>query len=117
MISRISPYHVKFSNEKLLKGAMVFCRKNRRNLLNGFVPPVVTNSDFWNTYTLLSLAGIDHRRGLSFYHKIHTNKNNAYEFGIFVEETLEAGFLMNWNVLVTNNARYHDGWDTKYLVE
>ena len=48
-ISRISPYRLKFGDEKLLKGAEVYCRKNRRNPLNGVVPPIVTNSDFRNT--------------------------------------------------------------------
>ena len=75
------------------------------------------NSDFRNTYTLLGLAGIDRRGGTAFYHKIHTEKNDATEFGIFIEEALEAGFLMNWDVLVLDNARYHDGGNNKYLAE
>ena len=116
-ISRISPYRLKFGDEKLLKGAEVYCRKNRRNPLNGVVPPIVTNSDFRNTYTLLGLAGIDRRGGSAFFHKIHDNKNDAHEFGIFIEAALEAGFLMNWDVLVIDNARYHDGGDNKYLAE
>ena len=33
--------------------------------------------------------------GVAFYHKIHTNKNDIYKFGAFVEEAIEVGFLMN----------------------
>ena len=75
------------------------------------------NSDFRNTYTLLGLAGIDRRGGTAFYHKIHTEKNDSTEFGIFIEGALEAGFLLNWDVLVLDNATYHDGGDNKYLAE
>ena len=47
--------------------------------------------------------------GGAFYHKINTKKNDATEFGVFIEGALEAGFFMNWDVLVLDNVRYHEG--------
>ena len=54
---------------------------------------------------------------MAFYHKTHAKKNDAIIFDVFIEEDLEAVFLMNWDVLVLDNARYHDGGENKYLTE
>jgi hypothetical protein len=59
IISKVDPVRLKFGDEKHLKGAEIYCRKTRRNVLTGEVPPCFTAPDFRNTYTILGLCGID----------------------------------------------------------
>ena len=54
---------------------------------------------------------------MAFYHKIHTKKNDDTKFGVFIEGALKADFLMNWDGLVLDNARYHKDGGNKCLVE
>ena len=57
-------------DEKQVKGAEFFCRKNGRNALTGEVPPVYTSSDFRNTYVLNAFCGID-TETIPLYYRIH----------------------------------------------
>ena len=91
----ILPYHVKFGDKKLLEGANVYCRINR--------------IDFRNIHTLLGLAWKDPRDGSAFFHNINTEKNNAFKFRSFIEEALEAGFLMQWDVVVIKTHDFTTG--------
>jgi hypothetical protein len=52
---------IKFGDEKHLKGAELYCRKTRRNVFTGVVPPIMTHSDFRNTYSIVGFCGIDPR--------------------------------------------------------
>jgi hypothetical protein len=116
IILQIAPARVHFGDEKLLKGAEFFCRKNRRNVLTGEVPPVFTSSDFRNTYVLNAFCGID-TNTIPLYYRIHDGTNDADSFDLDVQNAIAIGHLSAGKVLVLDNATYHGKGDNKYLAD
>ena len=52
---------IKFGDEKHVKGAELFCRKTRRAVFTGEVPPVLTHADVRNTSSIVGFCGIENR--------------------------------------------------------
>ncbi len=57
-ILRINPYRLKFYDEKHLKGAKLFNRKGCRDPITGKIEPLLVDSDWWNSYTIIGFCGI-----------------------------------------------------------
>ena len=57
-IAKISPERLKYGDEKLLKGKAIFNKLARRDVLTGLVPPMMTDPDFRNTYSIIGICGI-----------------------------------------------------------
>ena len=116
ILAKINPYRIKFGDEKSLKGREVFNRKVRRNPLTGEIPPIPTNPDFTNTYSLIGFCGID-RRSTPVFCNIHDETNDASEFSIAVELACAVNFFNEGDVLVLDNAAIHCGGDNSVLEE
>jgi len=114
IVHRISPTRVKFGDEKLLKGAEVYCRQTRRNVLTGEVPASFTPSDFRNTYSIIGFCCIDERT-TALHYRIHDEPNDAEQFGIEIENALAQGFLRGGDILVLDNAAIHAGGENRVL--
>ena len=99
---------LKFGDEKHIKGAELWCRKTRRNVFSGVVPPITTHSDFRNTYTIIGFCGIDGRVTSTRYGIVEGN-NNADNFAIQVQLAVSTGCLLPYDVLVLDNAAIHTG--------
>jgi hypothetical protein len=70
------------------------------------VPSIITYSDFWNTYTILGLCGVDTSTP-PFFFNLNQFTNDSEAFSIAVEEAIIAGFLKSGDILVTDNAAIH----------
>jgi hypothetical protein len=57
-ILQINQYCLKFCDKKHLKGAKLFNRKERRDPLTGKVEPLLVDSDWRNSYTIIGFCGI-----------------------------------------------------------
>jgi hypothetical protein len=116
IVSMIDPNRLKFGDEKLVKGAEVFCRQTQRNVLTGEVPPCYTASDFRNTYPVVAFCGID-LSTMPGYYRIHDGKNDSESFSRDVETAVSMGFFKGDDILVLDNAAIHDKGDNTYLEE
>ena len=112
----INPNRIKFGDEKALKGREVFNCKVRRNPLTGEIPPISTNPDFTNTYSLTGFCGID-RRSTPVFCNLHDEMNDATEFSIAVELACSVSFFHEGDVLVLDNAAIHCHGDNSVLEE
>ena len=99
---------LKFGDEKHIKGAELWCRKTRRNVFSGVVPPITTHSDFRNTYTIIGFCGIDSRVTPTRYGIVEGN-NVAENFAIQVQMAVESVFLLPYDALVLDNVPIHTG--------
>ncbi|KAL7546455.1 hypothetical protein ACHAWF_009789 [Thalassiosira exigua] len=116
-VAFVDPRHIKFGDEKLLKGRELFNRRPRRNLLTGVVPPVLAPPDFRNTtYAITGFCGIDTDVYALFF-SIHESNNDATQFALDLEETLEYGVFKPGDILVLDNANaaYHCGGENSIL--
>ena len=105
---------IKFGDEKHLKGAELFCRRTRRNVFTGVVPPILTSSDFRNTYSIVGFCGIDTQMSAVRY-GITEGCNNADNFAMQVQLAIQSGFLVPGNVLVLDRASVHTGGQNTIL--
>jgi hypothetical protein len=108
ILSQFARVRIKFGDEKHLKGSEMYCRHTRRNVLTGEIPPVMTESDFRNTYSVFGICGIDTRVSPVRY-GIVQGTNDAENFAVQIENALLAGFLLPFDVLVLDNAAIHTG--------
>ena len=85
-------------------------------LLQGIVPPMITPSDFRNTYSVYSMCGIS-KQTPPLYWRIHDGHNDSSEFSYDVEKACVMGYLRQGDVLVfdLDNAAIHSVKDSKYL--
>ena len=114
MIKEIDPRRLKFGDEKLLKGAEVYCRKGRRNVLTGETPTFMVNGDFRNTYSIVGFCGIDKKTPpVSFL--MHDAKNDAASFFDALLQAISEGFFRPNDVLVLDNAAIHSKGDNDGL--
>ena len=113
-LSVLARHRIKFGDEKHLKGSELYCRKCRRNVLTGEVPPIMTHPDFRNTYSIVGFCGIDTRTSPVRY-GITEGINDAANFAIQVELAVIHGFLLPYDVLVLDNASIHSGGENKIL--
>jgi len=107
-ISKHDRRRIKFGDEKHLKGAELWCRKTRRNVFTGLVPPVMTNSDFRNTYSIVGFCAIDCRVTPVRY-GIGQGNNNAENFAVQVQLGVLSGFFLPYDVIVLDRAVLHTG--------
>ena len=61
------------------------------------------------------MTSLDENNLLSFYYKIHTFINDSYEFSEFLFETLNNGFIRQWDVVIGDCATYHINGDNTGL--
>ena len=115
-LERIAPHRLRFGDEKLIKGAEVYCRRTRRNVLDGTVPAIITPSDFRNTYAVFGMCGINEDTP-PLYWRIHNSNNDAIEFAYDIEQALCIGYLAYNDVVVLDNAIIHSGGSNKYLAD
>ena len=114
-ISKHDRRRIKFGDEKHLKGAELWCWKTRRNVFTGLVPPVMTNSDFWNTYSIVGLCAIDCRVTPVRY-GIGQGNNNAENFVMQVQLGVLLGFFLPCDVIILDRAAVHTG-KGNYILE
>ena len=106
IIRQLDPIRVKFTDEKHFKGSEIWNAKGRRCPLTGVVEPVIVDSDFRNTYTIIGFCGIDeHAPPFDFI--LHAGINNADTFSDAVYHAFCKGFLRTGDVLVMDNAAIH----------
>ena len=99
-IATVDPRRLKFGDEKLLKGAKVFCRKGCRNVLTGETPSFMVNGDFCNTYSIISFCRINKKTPpLSFV--MHDEKNDATSFSEAITGAIAERFLCQRDILVS----------------
>lgn len=116
VLSMFDRARIKYCDEKHLKGAELFCQKTRRNVLTGEVLPVLTDSDFRNTYSIVGFCGID-ERVTPVRHAISQGINDAENFSIQVEGAIRSGWLLPFDCLVADNAAIHSGKENEGLEE
>jgi len=96
---RINPYHLKFCDEKHLKWAKLFNRKGRSDLLAGKVKPLLVDSDWRNTYTIIGFCGIVPNTK-AFSYVLCDGMNNVAVFSKTVIRMVATGFLRQGDGLV-----------------
>ena len=69
----------KFGDEQHLRGSELYCKETRWNVVTSEVAPVLTNSDFRNTYTIIGFCGID-TRAKAVFNFINNGTNDAQSF-------------------------------------
>ena len=114
MMSVLDRSRIKFGDEKHLKGSELFCRRTRRNVLTGEVPPIMTHPDFRNTYSIVGFCGID-ARTTPLRYSISEGINDAENFAIQVELAVIFGWLLPYDVLVLDRAAIHTGGENCIL--
>lgn len=107
-ISMLDRSRIKFGDEKHLKGAELFCRRTRRNVCTGEIPPIMTHSDFRNTYSIVGICGIDPRTTPLRY-SIAEGINDAENFALQIELAVLVGYLQFGDILVLDRATIHTG--------
>ena len=107
-VATFDRHRLKFGDEKHIKGAELWCRKTRRNVFTGIVPPVLTHSDFRNTYSIVGFCGID-QRTTPLRYGISQGINDATNFAIQVQLAVMSGFLLPYDVLIVDRAAIHTG--------
>ena len=97
-ILRINPYRLKFCDKKHLKGAELFNRKGRRDPLTGIVEPLLVDSDWRNSYTIIGFCGIA-QDTKAFSYVLRDGMNNAAVFSETVIQMVATVFLRQGDVL------------------
>ena len=80
---------------------------------------ILTDPDFWNTHNLVGFSGMDTRTNPVWY-RIQRNSegtNNSGSFFDVTADTIKNGFLQSRDVLVLDNATFHNGGENKAFVE
>ncbi len=102
----INPYRLKFCDEKHLKGAKLFNWKGRRDPITDKVEPLLVDSDWQNSYTIIGFCGIAPDTK-AFSYVLRDGMNNAAEFSETVIRMVATVFLWQGDVLVLDNAAIH----------
>ena len=72
---------------------------------------ILTDPDFWNTHNIVGFSGMDTRTNPVWY-RIQRNSegtNNSGSFFDVTADTIKNGFLQSGDVLVLDNATFHNG--------
>jgi hypothetical protein len=105
-IFRINPYCLKFCDKKHLKGAELFNQKECRDSLTGKVEPLLVDSDWRNSYTIIGFCGIAPDTK-AFSYMLCDGMNNATVFYETVIRMVATVFLWQGDVLVLDSAAIH----------
>ena len=103
-----------FGRSRIKFGDEFFFRRTRRNVFTGVVPPVMTHSDFRNTYSIVGFCGIDFRTTPIRY-GISQGINDSEHFAVQVQLAVLSGFLLPYDVLVLDRAAIHTGGQNTIL--
>ena len=85
-----------------------------RNVFTGVVPPIMTHSDFRNTYSIVGFCGIDSRT-IPIRYGISQGINDSEHFVVQVQLAVLSGFLLPYDVLVLDRAAIHAGEENTIL--
>ena len=77
-------------------------------MFTGLVPPVMTNSNFRNTYSIVGFCAIDYRVTPVRY-GIGQGNNNAENFAVQVQLGVLSGVFLPYDVIVLDRAAIHTG--------
>ena len=105
-ILRFNPYRLKFCDKKHLKGAELFNWKGCRDPITGKVEPLLVDSDWQNSYTIIGFCGIAPDTK-AFSYVLCDGMNNLAVFSKTVIRMVATGFLRQGDVLVLDNAAIH----------
>jgi hypothetical protein len=97
---------IKFCDHKHFKTETLYNCKARKDPLTGLVPPVLTYSDFCNTYSIFDITSIDIRT-TPLRWEIRQGNNDAEVFFQQIMNAIIAGFLLPYDVLVTDDTQIH----------
>ena len=100
---------VLFGDEKLLKGAEIFTKLVRVDPLTGERPACATDPDFRNTFTITGFCTVNTAKHAPLWFEIREETNNTTNFQATVCRAIEDGFFFDYDVLVVDNATYHNG--------
>ncbi len=98
--------NIKFANEKHLKGQELFNQNGWDCPLTGELKPIIVDSDFCNSHTIIRCCGIA-PDAPPFYFWMHDGTNDATMFSDILYLMVVDGFLRNGDVLVIGNASIH----------
>lgn len=116
IMARIDPTRIKFGDEKHLKGKDIVHSVTRRDVLTGIVPPVTSDPDWRNAFSIIGICGID-RRSSPVRYRITSSTVDAELFAIEIEAAVASGFLRAGDVLVLDNCIVHRGKENTVLEE
>jgi hypothetical protein len=116
LIDMLPTLHIKFADEKHLKGHELFNRYGRRCPITGELEPVIVDPDFGNSHTIIGCCGIA-PDAPPFYFWMHDGTNDAFIFSEFVYSMVVDGFLRSGDVLVIDNASIHRYRESAVLEE
>ncbi|KAL7530870.1 hypothetical protein ACHAXR_003720 [Thalassiosira sp. AJA248-18] len=105
----LSPDKVIFADEKHLRGEELFSQKVRRDPTSGYVPIILTDSDFRNKHHITGFCSINKRKVKPVWFRIHDGINNAEEFYETCLRAGQDGFFEPSDVLVLDGATVHNG--------
>ena len=106
IIDKLPIDSIKFIDEKHLKGQELFNRDGRACPLTGNLEPILVDSDFRNSHTIMGCCGISPTSN-PFYFWMHNGTNDAALFADFVYQMVIEGFLKARDVIVMDNASIH----------
>lgn len=106
IIDQLPINSIKFINEKHLKGQELFNRDGWACPLTGNLEPILVDSDFCNSHTIMGCCGISLTSN-PFYFWMHDGTNDAKMFADFVYQMVIEGFLKPRDVIVMDNASIH----------
>jgi hypothetical protein len=106
IITQIDPMHLKFCDEKHLKGRELFSQKGQRDPQTRIIEPACVPSDFQNTYTIIGVCGVASETVL-FDYILHEGTNDAAIFSDVILMMVADKTLVRGNVLVMDNVAIH----------
>ena len=89
----------------------------RRDPITGCVPANKTGSDFRNTYSVTGFCSFNPEKEVPVYFRIHKNSNDADKFFDTVQQAVHEGYLVEYDVLVLDNAAIHSKRLSRWLWE
>lgn len=117
VLRTLSPSRIVFGDEKSIKGEEFWSKKVRRDPITGAVPANKTGSDFRNTYSVTGFCSFNSEKPVPVYFRIHTSTNDADKFFETIQQAIDDGYLVEYDVLVLDNARIHSRRLSRWLWE
>ena len=99
-----------------MKGKDIINPKTRRDILTGETPPVTSDSDWRNAFSIIGICGIS-RRSTPVRYRITSCTVNAEIFALEIEAAVASGFLRAGDILVLDNWIGHRGKENTVLEE
>lgn len=103
----LNPNRIIFGDEKHLKGEEFWSKKVRRDPITGEVPSIRTGADFRNTYTIIGLCTMNDDKQAAVFYRIRKGTNDSEAFFEAIKTAVNCGYLVEYDVLVLDNAAIH----------